>query len=249
MRLPLSKAARALGSGVVELLYPARCFGCGSRVDDAGLCATCEGALRPVRAPFCSSCGEPFDGEIAGTFRCSNCTGREFGFEFARAGYLAAGPVRTMIHDFKYHRRVALRGTLAALAAQAFEDPRIGEEAGWLLVPVPLHPRRRRERGYNQAAEIAAGLSSLRDLPICDALERRRYTPAQANLVRAERLANLAESITLRPSPAARAAIDGARVLLVDDVFTTGATADACARVLRDGGGAEKVVVVTVARG
>lgn len=246
---PINKAVRALGAGVVELLYPARCFGCGSKVEEVGLCAACDGALRAVRAPFCSCCGEPFDGEVDGTFRCSNCTGRELGFEFARAGYLAAGPVRTMIHDFKYHRRVALRETLAALAAEVFEDPRIGSESDWLLVPVPLHPRRRRERGYNQAAEIAAALASMRDLPLCDALERRRYTPAQARLVRAERLANLAESITLRPSPRARSAIRGARVLLVDDVFTTGATADACARVLRDGGGAEKVVVVTVARG
>jgi len=154
-----------------------------------------------------------------------------------------------MVHDLKYHRRVAVCETLAALAMEVLDDPRIDGGAGWLLVPVPLHPRRRRERGYNQATEIARALSRLCGLPVCDALVRRRYTPAQARLVRAERLANLAESIALRAAPAARVTIAGARVLLVDDVFTTGATADACARVLRDQGGAEKVVVVTVARG
>ena len=245
----LRRAARNFGTGLVDLLYPARCFTCRSPATEPGLCASCQDALRPVRAPFCSICGEPYDGEIVDGFICSNCTGREFDFEFAIAAYLATGPARSLIHDFKYHRRIAVRGVLAELAATALDDPRLDGAEGWLLVPVPLHRRRHRERGYNQAAEIAVALGHLRELPVCEALQRHRYTSAQAQLVRAERLANLAESFSLRPSPASRHRVEGAKILLIDDVFTTGATADACARVLREKGGAEKVVVATVARG
>ena len=118
-----------------------------------------------------------------------------------------------------------------------------------LIVPVPLHPRRMRERGYNQAAEIAGLLARGLGLAYCEALARPRYTSAQARLVREERLANLRGAFELRPATAVRQRVDGAHVVLFDDVFTTGATADACARVLRGHGGAEKVVVATVARG
>ncbi len=245
----LRRAARSFGTGLVDLLYPARCFTCRTHAGEPGLCGPCQNALRPVRPPFCSICGEPYDGEIVGGFICSNCTGRDFAFDFAIAGYLATGPARSLIHDLKYHRRIAVREVLGELAATALDDPRLDGADGWLLVPVPLHRRRQRERGYNQAAEIASALDRLRGLPVCEALERHRYTSAQAQLVRAERLANLAESFSLRPSPATRAAVEGAKIVLIDDVFTTGATADACARILREKGGAERVVVVTVARG
>ncbi len=243
--------AAATGEGLAALLYPARCFGCSAKVDSPGLCAACEAELRPVRPPFCDTCGEPVSGEIYGDVRCTNCSGREFGYGFAIAGYLATGPLRQVIHDFKYHRRLAVRATLARLAEAAFDDPRLRgpEAADWVVVPVPLHPRRQRERGYNQAAEVAALLARSLGLGYCEALARTRYTSAQARLVRDERLANLSEAFALDPSPEVRTRIDGAPVVLFDDVFTTGATADACARVLRDHGGAEKVVVATVARG
>ena len=248
MPTTLKATLQDLGTGIINLLYPASCFCCGSEIAKPGLCMQCRNALQPVRAPFCSCCGSPCDGEISGPFNCSNCSGREVAFEFAIAAYLASGPVRSMIHDFKYHRRIAMRDTLARLAENALDDPRIGGGKGWLLVPVPLHRRRKRERGYNQATEIAAAISRTRGLPMCQALQRNRYTCSQAQLIRSERLNNLLDAFALRPSPAARNAIAGAKILLIDDIFTTGATADACARVLRAGGGAEKVVVATVAR-
>ena len=154
-----------------------------------------------------------------------------------------------MIHDFKYHRRIAMRKTLAQLAENALDDPRIGGGIGWLLVPGPLLRRRKRERGYNQATEISTAISRRRNLPICRALKRIRYTSSQAQLLRSERLGNLRGAFEMRPSPAVRAAIKGSQILLIDDIFTTGATANACARVLRAAGQAEKVVVATVARG
>ena len=89
MRRRLREAGRALAGGLVELLYPARCFSCAGATSEPGLCSECEATLQPVRAPFCSICGEPYEGEIDTAFRCSNCTGRDYGFDFAIAGYLA----------------------------------------------------------------------------------------------------------------------------------------------------------------
>ena len=244
-------AVGGTAAGLAELLYPARCFGCAARVGEPGLCAECEGGLRSVEAPFCSTCGEPYAGEIGSEFHCSNCSGRQFAYDFAIAGYRATGALRKLIHDFKYRRRFAARRTLAQFAEAALADPRIAgaDFDDWLVVPVPLHPRRERERGYNQAAEIGALVAGACGLPFCDALQRTRYTSAQARLVREERLENLRDAFRLRPAPAIRRRVDGAAVILFDDVFTTGATADACARVWREHGGAEKVVVATVARG
>jgi ComF family protein len=245
----LKTIVRHISTGIINLLYPANCFSCRSETNNPGLCPQCINALKPVKAPFCSCCGQPCEGEISGQFHCSNCSGQAVDFEFAIAAYLARGCLREMIHDFKYHRRIAMRKTLAQLAENALDDPRIGGGKGWLLVPVPLHRRRKRERGYNQATEIATAISRRRNLPICRALKRIRYTSSQAQLLRSERLGNLRGAFEMRPSPAVRAAIKGSQILLIDDIFTTGATANACARVLRAAGQAEKVVVATVARG
>jgi ComF family protein len=249
MQGTLTTTLRHIGTGIINLLYPASCFSCRTEIDKPGLCPQCSSTLKPVCAPFCSCCGQPCTGEISGLFNCSNCSGRTVAFEFAIAAYLASGCIRDMIHDFKYHRRIAMRNTLAQLAETALDDPRIGGGKGWLLVPVPLHMRRKRERGYNQATEIAAAISRSRALPMCRALQRTRYTSSQAHLMRSERLGNLRGAFAMRPSLAVRAAIKGARILLIDDIFTTGATANACAQVLREKGEAEKVVVATVARG
>ncbi len=245
----LKATLQEISTGVINLLYPASCFSCRSEIDKPGLCPQCISTLKPVCTPFCSCCGQPCDGEISGLFNCSNCSGRKVAFEFAIASYLASGCIRDMIHDFKYHRRIAMRNTLAKLAENALDDPRIGGGKGWLLVPVPLHRRRKRERGYNQATEIATAISRARALPMCRALYRTRYTSSQAQLMRRERLGNLHGAFAMRPSLTVRATIKGARILLIDDIFTTGATANACAGVLREKGEAEKVVVATVARG
>ena len=245
----MTTTLRNIGIGIINLLYPASCFSCRTEIEKPGLCSQCISTLKPVRTPFCSCCGQPCQGEISGPFNCSNCSGRKVDFEFAIAAYLAGGCIRDMIHDFKYHRRIAMRNTLAKLAESALDDPRIGGGKGWLLVPVPLHRRRKRERGYNQATEIATAISRARALPMCRALLRTRYTASQAQLMRSERLGNLRGAFAMRPSPAVRNAIKGAQVLLIDDIFTTGATANACARVLRGKGEAEKVVVATLARG
>jgi ComF family protein len=154
-----------------------------------------------------------------------------------------------MIHQFKYEHQIHLRAALAWLLEKALEEPRIAAEKGWILTPVPLHRRRQREREFNQAEELARLVSASRGLPLVRGLRRVRYTSTQARLDRAERLGNLKNAFALSALARWRGAYSGAKVLLVDDVFTTGATAHECARVLKQQGGAQRVVVVTVARG
>jgi competence protein ComFC len=198
---------------------------------------------RRIEAPFCQRCGEPFYGDLDLAFSCTNCGRRAWSLEWARAGFIAEGTVREAIHGFKYGRhyyQITRLGEWLDLAYEAHASA-----GGWdALVPVPLHPRRRRERGFNQSAELARQLSRSRKIPIRDCLRRRKETAVQARQVRAARLRNLRNAFDLK----SRFDVAGQHLLLIDDVFTTGATADACAHALRKAGAA-RVCVLTVARG
>lgn len=138
-----------------------------------------------------------------------------------------------------------MRLPLARLMVPALRDERLSGSA-WILVPVPLHPRKKRERRYNQSAELARTLARLTGGVWCDALRRIRYTESQAGLDRDGRLKNLRGAFAVSPRSVKRLA--GRNVLLIDDVLTTGATAHECAMTLK-GCGVEKVAVLTVARG
>lgn len=151
--------------------------------------------------------------------------------------------VRDFIHQFKYQGRLHLRPQLGEWLAQGLDDPRLVHPRPDVLVPVPLHPARERERGYNQARLLCEFVSERRGLPAADPLERVRATATQTALSRAERLRNPRGAFALK----ARADVRGLRVLLVDDILTTGSTANECARALRDAG-AECVRVLVVAR-
>ena len=189
----------------LTLVYPRLCPSCGephgpdSSLTADALCPSCADQLQPVTEPFCECCGEPFDGAISSpSFRCSNCAGRDFAFDFAISGYRAEGPALNMIHRFKYRREIQLARPTAILLADALEDPRIAEVEDWVLVPVPLHWRRRNHRGFNQAAELCRSLSKIANLQVRDALGRSRSTGHQAHLDRAARLENLRGSIRIR---------------------------------------------------
>ncbi len=240
---------RQWGRAALDLLYPVRCPGCLLGLPpgtDAGeFCHGCAGEFRPIEAPFCQRCAEPFPGNIPGDFTCPNCSGREAAYDFAVCRMLSRGPVREVVHRLKYEGLPVMRLPLAKLMQPALEDPRLGG-GKWLLVPVPLHPRKRRERGYNQSAELAGTLSKLSGWPWRDALARTRYTDSQAGLDRAGRLKNLRGAFAVKRAFARQ--IEGCDVLLVDDVLTTGATAHECAATLKRHG-ARRVVVLTAARG
>jgi ComF family protein len=178
---------------------------------------------------------------------CHTCRGRSFAFEFALAPYEARGVMRDLIHRFKYQRQLHLRPLLGELLAQLRDHPRLRPwiENG-LTVPVPLHPRRFREREFNQAEELCQELKRRWGIPSTRALKRLRYTSTQTRFRRGQRQANLHGAFAL--SRDAPPKWEERPLLLVDDVFTTGSTAHECARVLRDAG-AKNVVVITLARG
>src|SRR5216117_2526540 len=214
----------------VSLLYPPVCTLCGGKTR-AGeyLCERCEAKATPIVAPFCQQCSEPFEGAIATAFTCANCAHRKIYFDAAVAAYRGRGIVRQIIHDFKYGRQIHLRHLVGRWLNSALDDERLRQSHFDVIVPVPLHPTRQRERGFNQAgllAELLSAQTSIRCKPL---LERTRYTTTQTALDRSERMENLHNAFRLRKN----ANVRGLRVLLVDDVLTTGSTLNECARILK----------------
>jgi ComF family protein len=189
---------------------------------------------------------------MEGTFRCGNCEDRVYDFEFAIAAYHAQGAAREVIHRFKYGRDLGLRACAGHLMLRVFEDARLAGQdlSQWRLVPVPLHPARRREREFNQSEELCRVAAQHTGIRVANALKRPHPTRRQARLTRAQRLKNLKSAFEVRRGyRGEKGLLVGRSVFLVDDVFTTGATAHACAQVLKRRAGVEKVVVITVARG
>jgi competence protein ComFC len=236
---------RSLLDTLLELFYPSNCVGCG-QPQDVGvlLCGQCRETSPRVQAPFCRSCSRPFEGVIAEEFSCPNCEDHPPAFDCVVSSYQAKGVLRELIHRFKYGRQFYLRRVLTDFLVEAMQDVRIQTTPADYLVPVPLHPTRFRERGFNQADALAETLSKRTRLPILRCLERRRYTTTQTRYDRQERMQNLRNAFSLRKSSDVREK----HLVLLDDVLTTGSTLHECALVLR-AAGAESVRAVTVARG
>jgi competence protein ComFC len=234
------KALEALTS----LFYPPLCAICGADVGQSEyLCDACDAKTTRIVPPFCEKCSEPFSGAITDVFTCANCKNRKLHFETAVAAYRSRGVVRRVIHDFKYNKQLHLRHVVARWLADALDDVRL---RGWrfdILVAVPLHPARQRERGFNQADLLAKSLNRRTSIQLKPVLERIRYTKTQTAFDRAERMENLRNAFRLRKN----ADVQGCRVLLIDDVLTTGSTLSECARVL-NAAGAVSVHAATAAR-
>jgi competence protein ComFC len=228
----------------VSLLYPPVCTICGRNIR-AGeyLCDQCETKAVRIVAPFCQKCSEPFEGAITSAFTCANCAHRTIYFDAAVAAYRGRGIVRQIIHEFKYGRQIHLRHLVARWLHAALDDERLCGRRFDVIVPVPLHPARQRERGFNQASLLAEMLSAQTSIPAKPVLERIRYTTTQTALDRSERMENLHNAFRLRKN----ADVRGLHVLLVDDVLTTGSTLNECARLLKRAG-ALSVHAATAAR-
>jgi len=233
-----------LFQAAVSLLYPATCTICGKKVR-AGehLCSGCEAKIVRIVPPFCETCSEPFDGSITSAFTCANCAHRTIYFDAAVAAYRGRGIVREIIHQFKYARQIHLRHVIARWLRTALDDERLRDCQFDVIVPVPLHPARQRERGFNQASLLAELLSAQTSISCRPSLKRIRYTTTQTALDRSERMENLHNAFRLRKN----ADVRGLRVLLIDDVLTTGSTLSECARVLKRAG-AKSVYAATAAR-
>lgn len=230
---------------MVSLLYPPACVICSADVTSRKyLCGECETKLVRIKPPFCSKCSEPFQGAITNPFNCANCAHRTLYFENAVSAFRSGGILRRVILDFKYRRQIHLRHLVASWLFAALDDDRLRVREFDLIIPVPLHPARERERGFNQAALLAELLSARMSIPARPVLERTRYTTTQTAFDRAERMENLRGAFRLRKN----ADVRQRRILLIDDVLTTGSTLSECARVLRRGG-ARSVHAATAARG
>jgi ComF family protein len=200
--------------------------------------------LQVIAAPICARCGNPVEGRIDHVYECFHCTETLPRFDCARSAVRFAGSATSLIHDFKYHHAFWLQEDLADLL-QACVVAHFGDQTFDAICAVPLHHVRRRERGFNQAALLAASLARRLQRPLrLSYLIRVRDTGTQTHLTARDRLTNVKGAFEARRPGRFR----GQRLLLVDDVMTTGATVSACAGVLK-GAGAASVHVVTLARG
>jgi ComF family protein len=230
-------------SWVWEGVFPRTCLCCADdvpRAADHPLCARCREAFPVWRGLACRICGVPLPD---GGARCFACRSRRRGFRFARSAGLLDGTLRHCIHRLKYEGRERLAAPLAERMAEVWRERRELQGAE-LLVPVPLGFFRERRRGYNQAERLASALSALIDRPVWPVLRRRRGGTSQTRLSRTERIANVRGAFGVRRGMS----VEGRKLLLIDDVCTTGATLDECARALREAG-ATRVDALTAARG
>jgi len=231
----------------LAFFFPESCQICGvqrATAQEGFVCARCWTHVRFIKPPFCSRCGLPYEGDITTAFECANCREIELHFRSARSAVVATGVVLDVIHRFKYQRALWFEPFLADLLIRQ-AAPELRKEKWDLIVPVPLHPAKQREREFNQAERLAGCLGAATQIPVHKTLLRRVVpTRTQTLLTRQQRAANMRNAFALRD----RRRLNGRRVVVVDDVFTTGATTSACAKALSTAG-ASDVCVWTVARG
>jgi competence protein ComFC len=234
-------------NALASLFYPEICQICGKEraMPQSGfVCSSCWQQVQFIRAPFCNRCGLPFQGDITTEFECANCREMTLHFISARSAAVAKTVVLDAIHRYKYQRHLWFEVFLADLLVRE-ALPALRSQKWDLIVPVPLYPVKEREREFNQADRLAVHLSAATAIPIHRKLLRRIVsTVTQTRLTREQRAANMSGAFTERKG----IKLNGERIILVDDVFTTGATTNACARVLRQAGGGD-ICVWTVARG
>jgi ComF family protein len=239
------KALHGLFSSFFSLVFPDDCRVCGEPLREVSripVCSRCLTAPEPIAAEyFCVACRTPFlnSSPLDETGKCSLCRLGLAGFDAVYSFGSYEGALRELIHLFKYS---GVRPLARVFGKQLKRALPIDERFD-VIVPMPLHWKRRWQRGFNQANLLAAEVARRFNLPVTNAVRRKRATSAQAGLTNAKRRANVSGAFAIRRGKR----FDGLRVLLVDDVLTTGATAAACARVLKRAGAAH-VTVLALAR-
>lgn len=231
---------------LLDLLFPPLCHVCKAFIPNAGELLICPGCLNKITflsSPLCTVCGAPFATDPGVDHTCGACVMHRPS-HVCRSAAVLDGPLQELIHGFKYGSRVHLCEPLGLLTAASLE-PFCARAAPELMVPVPLHRKRLRQRGYNQSQLIGEVLARKWGVPLeIGRLRRVRWTEPQTTLDARDRVSNVSGAFEVKePNRLA-----GKRVLLVDDVLTTGSTVRACAEALHEAGAAA-VFAVTVARG
>lgn len=227
--MALSGSLRRVQSALLDLLFPPRCVACHRA--GALVCAACAQAVLPVGPVICARCGRPQSQPVARCEQCQQVTADPL--SRVRIAALHASPLREMIHAFKYEQQPELAALLARYLVALMQTlpwsttfPSVDG-----VVPVPLYSARHQERGYNQAELLASAFCASVQLPLCAAwLVRQRSTPSQVGLTAVERRRNVEDAFI------ATHAVSGKRLLLIDDLYTTGATMRACAQAALDAG-------------
>ena len=245
MRRPLLQLAK----GLAEVVFPPVCVQCGGVVEGGGglrhVCVLCEPMIHRVESPHCTTCGSPFFGEVEGERLCPHCEGMRPAYAEGRTATLFKGPARALVHELKYHHGLHV---LADIEAIVRASPHIADFIrDAIIVPVPLHPRKQRDRGYNQSALLAETFARAAGggTRVESLLKRVIDTPSQTTFNRQERRENLKNAFALRPGTTIT---PFSPYILIDDVFTTGSTLNSCAGVLRRAG-ALNLRVVTFGHG
>ncbi|KPQ09204.1 MAG: putative amidophosphoribosyltransferase [Saliniramus fredricksonii] len=242
MRLPEADLAQTARAGL-GLIYPPSCIACGAAVDrPQALCADCWTTIRFIERPYCERLGTPFALDIGGTLHSPAAIADPPVFQRARAVAAYDGAARSLVHKLKYNDRIELSEALGRMMLRAGSELLADAD---LVVPVPLHRWRLWRRRFNQAAALAQVIARHAQIP-CDmqALRRVKITRSQVGLTRSQRRDNL--SGAFRVAESARLRLAQKRVLVIDDVVTTGSTANAVARALLRGG-AQTVDVLSFA--
>jgi ComF family protein len=228
------RAARAAARQVLDFALPPRCPGCGAVTPDQHrFCIDCWQKLRFLSEPCCERCGLPFEFDAGAGAECGACTANPPPYDRLRAAVAYGEVARKVALKLKYSGRPAAAETLAQLMRRQLA----GSAPDAILVPVPLHRWRLWKRGYNQSALIASSLArrTARSVEL-DLLRRVKQTPVLRGLGRRERAEAVRGAFAL--SPRGKSAVKGHTIILVDDVYTSGATANACAKALKRGGAA-----------
>lgn len=229
-----------------EVLFPPRCLGCDEILQPFNrqiFCPACKDKIKFISGSLCLTCGTTFSDSPAQSHLCGDCLENKKYFSYARAVFCYETFILNAIHQFKYKRNISIGETLASFMAD-FSFPDIDFADYSLIIPVPLHIKRLRERGFNQSLILANALEKKRRIPVnFSLLKRRQFTLTQAGSNRKERQQNIRGAFEVRDEKMAA----GKNIILIDDVYTTGATINECAKTLVKAG-AGKVAVLTLAR-
>jgi ComF family protein len=243
---------REIWEAFLDLVFPPKCPVCDAPLDSIDeelpgrtyrLCPSCLSGIVRIRHPFCQLCGMPFKSEAVSDHLCGECLTSKRYFVRARSLCVYGGTLLEAIHLFKYNGNFHLALPLGQMLADSVEKL-LGIDSVDILLPVPLHTRRLKERGFNQAVLLAKPLSKRYNIPlVTSVLKRSRWTAPQVNLDRRVRRKNVRGSFMVSNS----SFLSGKNILLLDDVYTTGATINECGKTLLRAG-AKEVYVLTLAR-